>query len=248
VPFTPENKEWKIAPIRPRTRVVGYVRVSTEEQASSGVSLAAQSSKVRQYAELHDLDLVEVVEDSGASAKSLDRPGLKRVLGYLDSGAVQGVVIAKLDRITRSVSDLDKLINWYFSAAAGKELFSVSDSIDTRTAAGRMVLNILMTVAQWERETIVERTSEAMRHKRSKGERLGTIPYGSRLGEDGRTLAPCPVESLNIGTMRALREQGLPYRAIASSLDSAGIATRSGHPWASSSVAKILGDLPCPTP
>lgn len=225
----------------PKTRVVGYPRVSTEEQAGSGVSLQAQASKIRQYAELHDLELVEMIEDPGASAKSLDRPGLKRVFEYLDSGRADGVVIAKLDRLTRSVADLDRLINWYFGETGGKQLFSVADSIDTRTAAGRMVLNILMTVAQWERETICERTQAAMDHKRVKGERLGTIPYGFRLGPDGKKLEPFPSEMKVIGLMRLYRDTGLSFRAIARELDSIGIPSRSGSSWASSTIAQLLG-------
>ncbi len=223
-----------------RLRVVGYPRVSTEEQASSGVSLAAQAVKIRQYAQLHDLDLVEIIEDAGVSAKTLDRPGLKRVLECLDSGTADGVIIAKLDRLTRSVGDLDRLISWYFSEAGGKQLFSVADSIDSRTAAGRMVLNILMSVAQWERETICERTRDAMRHKREKGERLGNIPYGFRLAEGGKQLIPFEPEMKAIGLMRQLRSAGLSIRAIASTLDLADIPTRTGKPWASSTVAKLI--------
>ena len=141
-----------------KTKVVGYVRVSTDEQANEGVSLDAQRGKLAQYADLHDLDLVATEADAGVSAKTLDRPGLRVALYRLASGEAAGLLIAKLDRLSRSVSDWNRLIEAYFGPVAGKELFSVADSIDTRTAAGRMVLNILMSVAQWEREAIAERT------------------------------------------------------------------------------------------
>src|SRR5438309_2355161 len=80
----------------PVMRVIGYVRVSTDEQASHGVSLAAQAEKVRAYCALYDLELVELIDDPGASAKTLDRPGLARALAALDRGEVEGLVVAKL--------------------------------------------------------------------------------------------------------------------------------------------------------
>ena len=163
-------------------RVIGYVRVSTEEQASHGVSLAAQTEKVRAYCALYDLELVELIDDPGASAKTLARPGLARALAALDRGDADGLVVAKLDRLTRSVADMATLVSDYFGERAGKSLFSVADSIDTRTAAGRMVLNILVTVSQWEREAIGERTRDALRHKRAIGEAYGPTPLGYRQG------------------------------------------------------------------
>ena len=128
-------------------RAVGYIRVSSDEQATEGVSLDAQRAKVQGYAALYDLDLVAIEVDAGASAKTLDRPALARALGMLDRGEADGLVIAKLDRLSRSVGDWDQLIARYFGERAGKKLWSVADSIDTRTAAGRLVLNVLMSVA-----------------------------------------------------------------------------------------------------
>src|SRR5256885_12778554 len=169
-------------------RVIGYIRVSTDEQATNGVSLAAQEQKVRAYCALYDLELVELIHDPGASAKTLDREGLSRALAALDRGEVDGLVVAKLDRLTRSVVDMATLVNEYFGERAGKSLFSVADAIDTRTAAGRMVLNILVSVSQWERETIGERTRDALRHQRTVGEVYGPTPLGYA-AVDGRLVA-----------------------------------------------------------
>jgi DNA invertase Pin-like site-specific DNA recombinase len=98
----------------------------------------------------------------GHSAKSFNRPGLQNALQALRSGKAKGLLIAKLDRLTRSVSDWQTLIDDYFGEKAGKSLFSVADSIDTRSSAGRLVLNVLLSVAQWEREAIGERTRDAL--------------------------------------------------------------------------------------
>ena len=130
-------------------KVIGYARVSTAEQASGGISLEAQEAKIRAYCDLHDLELVEVIIDGGESAKNLKRPGLQRGLAMLKKKTVGGLVVCKLDRLSRSVKDWNCLIDGYFGEKAGKQLFSVADSIDTRTAAGRLVLNVLMSVAQW---------------------------------------------------------------------------------------------------
>jgi DNA invertase Pin-like site-specific DNA recombinase len=214
-------------------RAIGYVRVSTDEQV---VSIEAQEAKVRGYCALHEIDLVDVVRDHGVSAKSLDRPGLSDALARLIRGEADGLVIAKLDRLSRSVADWAVLIEAHFGSDAGRHLWSVGDSIDTRTAAGRMVLNILMSVAQWEREAIAERTRDALRHKRSNGERTGTIPRGAKLAGDGRTLVPDAVEMADLAMIRVLRDRdGLGARAI-----SRLMAERTGRKWPPSTITRVL--------
>ena len=90
------------------TPVVAYLPVSTDGQADAGVSLEAQRAKVNAYAQLYDLDLVEIVVDGGISAKTLDRPGLQRALDLLEAGKASGLLVAKLDRLTRSVRDCSR--------------------------------------------------------------------------------------------------------------------------------------------
>lgn len=229
-------------------RVVGYARVSTEDQASEGVSLDAQSDKIRAYAALYGLDLVELVA-GGESAKSLDRPAFCRALALLDSGAADGLVVAKLDRLSRSVVDLGWLVAHYFGESGRRQLFAVAESIDTRTAAGRLVLNVLMSVAQWEREAIVERTRDALRHKRQQGERTGGVPYGfdldpsSPLNRAGRPtrLVENPAESAIVARILALAAEGRSPRAIAAELVRLGVPTKQARgPWRHSAVARIL--------
>lgn len=125
---------------------VGYVRVSTEKQVEHGVSLDAQTEKVRAMAVVHGAHLTSVIVDRGESAKSLTRPGMARLLKLVDSSAVDAVIIAKLDRLTRSVGDLAKLLQLF--ERRGVCLVSVADSLDTRSAAGRLVLNIMVSVSQ----------------------------------------------------------------------------------------------------
>jgi DNA invertase Pin-like site-specific DNA recombinase len=221
-------------------KVLGYVRVSTEEQASNGQSLSAQKAKLEGYAALYDLELVGIIEDAGQSAKSLNRPGLQDALNRLRKGEAQGLLIAKLDRLTRSVGDWQDLIDNYFGEKAGKQLLSVQDCIDTRTAAGRLVLNVLLSVAQWEREAIGERTRDALQHKISKGERCGKVRFGYDLAADGKTLVPNPTEQEAIRLMRELRAAGKSYPAIAAELTARGFTTKEHAKWQPMTIRNIL--------
>jgi DNA invertase Pin-like site-specific DNA recombinase len=221
-------------------KVIGHCRVSTDEQATNGQSLDAQRAKLEGYAKLHDLELVAVIVDAGASAKSLNRPGLQEALAKLRKGEAAGLLIAKLDRLSRSVKDRNTLIDGWFGEKAGRQLFSVGDSIDTRTAAGRLVLNVLMSVAQWEREAIGERTKEVMRHKIGKGERCGKVRFGYNLGPDGKTLVSNAVEQEAIRLMTELRKAGKSYPAVAAELNARGVQTKEGRPWQPMTVRNIL--------
>ena len=91
-------------------KTIGYVRVSTDKQADHGVSLEAQEAKIRAMATVHGAELGDVIVDGGESAKSLNRPGIAKLLAMVDAGQVQTVIVAKLDRLTRSVKDLCELL------------------------------------------------------------------------------------------------------------------------------------------
>lgn len=225
-------------PAATTTRAVAYIRVSTEKQADGGVSLDAQRAKVAAYASLYDLELVAVIVDAGASAKSLDRDGLQRALGMLTAGEADALVVSKLDRLTRSVRDLDTLITSYFGKRAA--LLSVSEQIDTRSAAGRLVLNVLASVSQWEREAIGERTSVAMQHKRSLGERVGAIPFGYSLADDGVHLIEEEGEQEVIAIARECRAAGLSLRATAATLAQRGFRSRTGRVFAATQIKRMV--------
>ena len=220
------------------TRAVAYVRVSTEKQADAGQSLEAQRAKVAAYASLYELELVEVVVDAGVSAKTLNRPGLTRALAMLKSGEADALVVVKLDRLTRSVRDLGELVERYFASGAAA-LLSVSEQIDTRSAAGRLVLNVLASVSQWEREAIGERTAAVMQHKASQGEFTGgQAPYGYAV-EAGR-LVPVEAEQAVLAAAREAKAKGLSLRAVAKALEARGFLARSGKVFAPTQVSRLL--------
>lgn len=220
-----------------RTKVVGYVRVSTDKQADHGISLDAQKTKIRQYAELYDCDLVAIIEDAGLSAKSLDRAGLQTALSMLDTGKAQALLVVKLDRLTRSVRDLGELVERYF--ASRFSLLSIGDQIDTRSASGRLILNVLMSVAQWEREATAERTRDAMKHKKANGEFTGgNAPYGFSV-ENGKLAAnEAEVELLRI--VREYAASGLSLNGICAELARVGITSRKGKGFAPAQIKRML--------
>ena len=224
----------------PRTRTVAYLRVSTDKQADHGVSLETQRAKVQSYAALYDLDLVAVEVDAGESAKSLVRPALDRALAMLRTGKADALLVVKLDRLTRSVRDLCDLVDRYFRDGK-RALLSVGEQVDTRSASGRMVLNVMSSVGQWEREAIGERTSVAMQHKASQGEYTGgKAPYGYAIATDGVALVAIEAEQAVITEARALRTAGMSLRKVAEILDSKGLRARNGRTFAASQVARMV--------
>lgn len=222
------------------TKAVGYIRVSTERQADHGVSLEAQRNKIEAYASLYEIQLIDIIVDAGLSAKSLKRPGLQQALTMLKTGQANAILITKLDRLTRSVKDLGILVEEYFSSDT-ITLLSVNDSIDTRTAAGRLVLNVLGSVSQWEREVISERTREAMSHKRANHSRTSLhSPYGYAITSDGKSLVEDTAEQAMITCIRKAKADGLSQRAIITELSRQGFTTRKGTNFSLSQVQRIM--------
>ena len=217
-------------------KAIGYARVSTDKQAEHGVSLEAQAEKIRALAVVHGAELLDIIVDGGESAKSLQRPGMERLLALVDGKKVDTVIIAKLDRLTRSVKDLCTLLERF--ERRGVALISVAESLDTGSAAGRLVLNIMTAVSQWEREAIGERTRDAMGHKRRQRERVGNIAYGYRLSEDGVHVEPDEAEQTALKRIGELRGSQT-LRAIARDLNERGLRTRRGSPWRHEYVKRV---------
>jgi len=216
-------------------KAIGYVRVSTDEQAKSGLGLEAQIAKIKAYAELFDIELTEIIADEGISGKTLERDGLKKAIKMLKDKKAEGMVIAKLDRLTRNVADLGTLVSTVFDKA---ELYSVSEQINTKNAAGRLVLNVLVSVAQWERETICERTKDALQAKKARNEKTGgNVPFGFNV-INGKLIRNEEEQSI-ISEIKKLKESGLSLRKIAEALNRRGIATKNGKAWTATQIQRI---------
>lgn len=191
-------------------KAVGYVRVSTEEQAKEGISLDAQEARVEAFCEAKDWKLLRIYRDEGISGKDLNRPGVQALIRDLKSNGVDVVVTVKLDRLTRSIRDLGALIEDLFEGVA---LACIEEGLDSATNGGELVINLLGSVAQWERKAIGERTKAALDYKRSQGEWCGRIPFGFKL--EGKKLVEDPAQMKIILSMKRMHQRGQSVRTIA---------------------------------
>jgi DNA invertase Pin-like site-specific DNA recombinase len=189
-------------------KAIGYVRVSTEEQALTGVSYDAQEEKIKAYCIAKSWNLIRVVRDEGFSAKDLNRPGIQEIISGCRKKDFDVVVIIKFDRLTRSVKDLGYLVEDVFEKN-DVAFSSLQDNFDTATANGRMVMNILATLVQWERDIISERTRDAMLFMKKDLKLVGAIPFGYNCNNG--SLSPNPDEVVVVQKMVALRKKGRSY-------------------------------------
>lgn len=225
-----------------RRSAVGYIRVSTEEQSREGVSLAAQEQRLRAYATLCSLDLVEVVRDEGVSAGHAlsTRAGGCRLLELLHTGQAHNVVALKLDRLFRDAVDcLQSVREWDRTEVALHLVDLGGQTVNTASASGRFMLTVLAGAAEMERNLIRERTSQAMRFKRDRGDRLGATPLGFRTPTPGSPMEPVAVEIETVNCMLELRGRGLTFRAVADELSRRALPTKRGGQWRASTVRAL---------
>jgi DNA invertase Pin-like site-specific DNA recombinase len=215
----------QVSPETSRLRVVGYVRVSTAEQADSGLGLEAQRTAIREAAERRGWELVTLLEDRGQSGKSMKgREALHAAIALVEAGGAEALVAAKLDRVSRSIHDFSGLLD---RAARGGWKIAVLDmDLDMTTPQGEMVAHVLMSFAQFERRLIGARTRDALAVKKAAGATLGR---------------PSGVRPAVVDRMRRERADGLTLQAIAGGLDADGIPTaQGGAVWHASTVRAVL--------
>jgi site-specific DNA recombinase len=217
---------------------ISYIRVSSEEQADSGLGLEAQRQRIAACCAVKGLHLVEVFEDLAISAgKPLaSRPAGSRLLAAAKKGKAV-VVVAKLDRLFRSVADAANVIDDFDKK--GIDLVSISEGFDATTIYDKAMMQVASVFAELERGLIRERTRSAMSVKRSRGERIsGHAPFGSEFGAGGKLVENAREQKV-IARMRRLRAEGLSYRGIAVRLDDEGIRPKRGKRWIHTTVKSI---------
>lgn len=202
-------------------KVIGYVRKSVAENGS-GHSLDAQEATIRAEVERRGWTLVKVIPDDGYSGRDTHRPGLMEALGLIAADEADGLVAAKLDRISRSVIDFGTLLEWFRSADAA--LVALDVGVDTSTPGGRLICNVMASVAEWERETIAARTADGLAVAAAKGKLRPAV--------DGELAA----------RIRSMREGRATYQQIADTLNAEGVPTlRGAARWQVSSVRGAAG-------
>ncbi len=220
-------------------KAIGYIRVSTEDQAREGVSLDNQRAKIRSYCELKDLDLMETIEDAGISAKNLNRPGAQRVLKLARKKKVDAVIVYKLDRMFRSTVDALETTGQFDKW--GIAFHSIQETLDTQSAMGKFFFTLTAALAEMERGIIGERTKAALRHKRANNEKTGgDVPYGYDVDETGH-LVENRAEQKAIRLIRKLNFKGYSLRAICRELKKEGHRTKTGKAsWHPQAVKRIM--------
>lgn len=204
-------------------RIVGYCRVSTAEQADSGGGLEAQCAAIRAEAARRGWDFVAIHEDAGASGKSLKRPGLMAALDAVESGEASTLVVAKLDRLSRSVVDFAGLVAR--AQRRGWALVALDLGLDMTTPTGGLVANVMASVAEWERRVIGQRTKDALAVKRAQGVQLGR---------------PREVSDEAVERIRELHRAGYCVAEIARILNAEGVPTPRNGRWHPPGVSRVL--------
>ena len=216
-------------------KAIGYIRVSTEDQAENGVSMDAQRAKIEAWCLLNDYQLEAVYTDAGISGKSTrNREGLQQARKHAGKG--DALVAYSLSRISRSTQDM--LAIAADLERSGTDLVSLSERIDTTSASGKMVFRMLAVLNEFERDLVSERTRSALTHKRLKGEVYSPVPFGFKAVE-GR-LMEVESEARLIREMMAQRDEGWTLRRIADELNTRGIRGKRNGKWHASTVRYLL--------
>lgn len=203
-------------------RAIGYCRVSTAEQGDSGAGLEAQEATIRAEAKRRGWDLLDVRSDV-ASGKSLrHRTQLATTLADLRDHRADALIVAKLDRLSRSVLDFARVMET--AHLQDWSLVVLDLGVDTTSTNGKLIAHIMIALAQWERELIGDRTRTALRAVRARGTRLGR---------------PSGVDPSTVQMIRVLRGSGLSWQKVADALTREGVATAQGGTWHAATVRKI---------
>jgi DNA invertase Pin-like site-specific DNA recombinase len=203
------------------TRVLGYIRVSTNDQAVSGNGLAAQRTIIRSEAERRGWD-VEIVADEGGSGKHVN-PGLRSCLEQLATGRADALIAAKMDRLARSVANAADVLN--AAKMQGWDLIVCDLGVDLSTPQGRAMANMLATFAEFERDMISQRTREGLAAAKAAGKRIGRP-----------RLAPASL----VDRICLVRDTGESFGSIARTLSAEGVLSPAGKPtWQPSTVRRI---------
>ncbi|MFA4917338.1 MAG: recombinase family protein [Syntrophales bacterium] len=222
-------------------KAVCYIRVSTLEQSTQGVSLEAQEERLRAYCAMAKLEVVAMIREEGVSgAKPLSaRPGGTELLAIVGTMKVGHIVALKLDRLFRDAADaLHQSRAWDKSGIALHLVDMGGQSLNTASAMGRFFLNMMAGVAELERNLIAERTGMALAHKKAHREVYAPTPYG--FDREGDTLTENPAELQTVSQIKEWRSQGWSLRKIARELKELGIPTKNGGRWHPGTIKYLL--------
>ncbi len=216
-----------------------YVRVSTEEQAKEGYSIPAQIEVLSQYCKLYNMTVYKVYKDLGISGKSMEnRSGLQELLKHAENNLFDVVLVWKTNRLARNLKDLLVLVDWLEQKNVA--FISYSEHFDTFTPTGRMTMQILGSIGEFERNTIVENVKLGLKQRLSMGKTIGRIAFGYK--SINKELQVIEEEAHIVKRMFEISSTmpDVGYKKIAVLLNSEGYRTRKGKLWAGDTVEDIL--------
>lgn len=219
--------------------VIGYVRIS--KSTEQGLSIESQRKQIEEYAAAKGLKLVAIFCDDGCSGKDLNRPQLKEAIKFIAAGKASGLLVASISRLSRSVLDVEKLLE---NELKNVQLIVLDMGIDTGTPSGRLIVNVMSGIYQFERSNLIARTRQALRVKRQRGETLGRpdrVRYGFK--NEGGKLVPVDSEQVVVARINALAGQGRSSGAIARILTREGFKNRNGGAFSVSVVRSAVAAL-----
>lgn len=220
-------------------RAIGYVRVSTDEQAKEGVSLQNQKDRIESYCQYRGFELVGIIEDAGISGgKNKARPGFIEVLNKIETGEADALILYSLERLSRDMLTLlalERLLDEHEI-----ELHTVEGEVNTASPDGWLNFAMKAFLGEMERRQVKYRTKKAMEYKKAQGAVVGSIPYGYRRAQD--RLEPDEMEQKTIALAKTLYSEAYGLSAICRRLTEANYRTRNSKPFTVEQVKRLLPD------
>lgn len=214
-----------------------YIRVSTEEQVKEGYSVSAQKQKLKSFCISQGWEVAGLYPDEGISAKDTNRPELKRMIQDIKQDKIDCVLVYRLDRLTRSVFDLYKLLEVFEKYDC--KFKSATEVYDTTSAMGRMFITIVAALAQWERENMGERIAFGFAEKARQGKwPMNFAPIGYDLLETGVLTINQKEDQTVKKIFKLYQTMGMP--GVAKQLNNEGIPTKEGNRWSDNTIMKVL--------
>ncbi len=222
-------------------KAIGYIRVSTEEQAKEGVSLDNQEEQIKRYCEYRGLELVDILRDEGISgSKVKNREGFTKIRERVEADGLDALIVYSIDRLSRDLGTLvifEQLLDKY-----DVELHTIEGQIDTSSASGWMNFAMKAVFGEFERRQVKDRTRKALQHKKSQGDVVGSIPYGYRRVRGSKKLVEKPEEQEVVRMVNELYQDGERLTDIVQTLNEKRIKTRNGKQWTNMQVKRIIDD------
>ncbi|CAC8512211.1 site-specific recombinase [Staphylococcus aureus] len=223
-----------------KKRIGAYIRVSTERQVE-GYSIDGQITQIEQFCQFNGYDLVDIYADRGISGKSMNRPALQRMLQDAKNGKLDCVIVYKINRLARNTSDLLTIVEELHRQNV--EFFSLSERMEVKNSTGKLLLNILASFSEFERNTILENIYTGQHQRALEGYYQGNLPLGyNNIPDNKKDLMINQHEANIVKYIFESYAKGHGYRKIANALNHKGYVTKKGNPFSISAVTYILSN------